>query len=69
MATIVAILKFFKKHLLPNCKSLWEASELHRDSELLKLFHSDIQEGCHLVAARYLLKRLVYWIHILYTDI
>ena len=51
VAAIVAILKFFKRHL-PNhrsdwVKTWWEASERHRDSELLKLVHSDIPEGRH----------------------
>ena len=41
MATMAAILKFFKQHL-PNlrsdwAKTWWEASEQNRDSELLKL--------------------------------
>ena len=45
-----AILKIFKRHLLPNRKSdwaetWWEASEQHRDSEWLKSFCSDIQDG------------------------
>ena len=52
MATVVTILKLFKRHLLKNCKldwaeTWWEASERHRDSELLKLFCSSIQDGCH----------------------
>ena len=47
-----AILKFFKWHHLSTLKSdwaetWWEASQWHRDSKLLKLFHSDIQDGCH----------------------
>ena len=51
MATTAAILKFFKLHL-PNRKSDWaktwlEASQLHRDSELLKSFRSNIQDGHH----------------------
>ena len=50
MATTVAILKFFKLYLLQNHKSdcvktLWEALERHRDSELLRLFRSDIHGG------------------------
>ena len=50
MAATVAILKFFKRHLLPNYNSVWaqtwwEESEWHRDSELLKSFRSDIQYG------------------------
>ena len=45
-----AILKFSNWHLLPNPKSnwaetWWEASQWHRDSKLLKSFHSDIQDG------------------------
>ena len=49
---MAAILKFFKRHLLPNrrldwAKTWWEALELHRDSELLKLFCSNIQDGHH----------------------
>ena len=49
---MAAILKFFKRHLLPNCeldwaKTRWEASQWHRDSELLESFCSDIQDGCH----------------------
>ena len=65
MAAMAAILKFFKRHL-PNCKSdwvktWWEASQWHKDSELLKQlpkqwdrdskllksFRSSIQDGCH----------------------
>ena len=43
MATMAVILKLFKQQLLPNRKSdwaktWWEASERHRDSELLKSF-------------------------------
>ena len=45
-----AILKFFKRHLLPNPKSdyaeTWfEASQWQGDSKLLKPFRSDIQDG------------------------
>ena len=52
MATTAAILKFFKRHLLLNPKSVWaetwwEASQWHRNSKLLKSFHSDIQDGHH----------------------
>ena len=52
MAARVAIMKFFKRHLLPNPKSDWaetwcEASQWHRDWKLLKSFHSDIQDGRH----------------------
>ena len=48
----MAILKFFKRHLLPNRKSdwaesWWEASQWHKYSELLKSFRSDIQDGRH----------------------
>ena len=47
---MVAILKFFKWHLLPNPKFnwaeiWWEASQWHRHSKLLKSFPSDIQDG------------------------
>ena len=50
MSANAAILKFFKLHLLPNHKLDWaktwrEAWECYRDSELLKLFHSDIHDG------------------------
>ena len=50
MAATAAFLKFFKRYLLQNHKShctetLWEASERHRDSELLRLFRSNIQGG------------------------
>ena len=55
MAATAAILKFFKRHLpnrkLDNAETWWEASEWHRDSELLKSFCSDIKDGnhgCHL---------------------
>ena len=62
---IVAIMKFIKQHLLLNPKShwaetWWEASQWHRDSELLKLFHSDIQDGrlgCHIVAIMKFIKQ------------
>ena len=52
MATAGAILKVFKWHLLPYYKSdwaktWWEAFERHGDSELLKSFRSDIQDGHH----------------------
>ena len=45
MAALAAILKSFKRQLLPNPKSdyaetWWEASQWHRDSKLLKLFCS-----------------------------
>ena len=50
ISKMVAILKFFKRHLLLNPKSdwaetWWEASQWYRDSKLLN--HSDIQDGCH----------------------
>ena len=50
MAAMAAILKFFKRHLLQNRKSDWaktlfEASERHRDSVLLKLFRSNLKDG------------------------
>ena len=49
---MAAILKFFKRRLLPNRKSKWtetwwEASKWNRDSELLKSFRSGIQDGRH----------------------
>ena len=52
MAITAAIFKFFKQHPLLNHKSdwaltWWEAWEWHSDSELLKSFHSDIQDGWH----------------------
>ena len=48
---MAAMLKFFRRHL-PNFKldwaeTWWEVLERHRDSELLKSFRSDIQDGCH----------------------
>ena len=51
MVTMVAILKILKRHL-PNHKldwaeTWWEASEQRRDSELLKWFCSNIQDGHH----------------------
>ena len=52
MAATVAILKFLNLHLLPNHKSdwaetWWEASEHYKDSELLKSFRVDNQDGSH----------------------
>ena len=51
---MAAILKFFKRLLLPNHKSDWaetwwevHVSERHRDSELLKSIHSVVQDGHH----------------------
>ena len=49
---MAAILKIFKPHLLMNGKSNWpetwsEALECYGDSELLKWFLSDIQDGRH----------------------
>ena len=51
MATMVAVLKILKRHLLPNGKSdwaetWWEALGRHGDAELLNSFHSDICDGC-----------------------
>ena len=51
---MAAILKFFERHLLPNHKSdwaetWWEASERHKDSEFLKSFRSDIQDGLEIL--------------------
>ena len=49
MAITEAILKFFERHLLPNHKSDWaeidERLRSDRDSELLKSFHFNIQDG------------------------
>ena len=47
---MAALLKFFERHLLQNRKSdwaktWWEASQWHRDSELLKSFRSDSQDS------------------------
>ena len=55
MAAMSAILKIFKWHLHPNRKSdwaetWWEASEQHRDSELLKLWPS--WQSSNLIAVR-----------------
>ena len=51
MATMVAILKVFSCYLLPNRKSdeaeTWNNMGQHGDLVLLKLFHSDIQDGHH----------------------
>ena len=52
MAARVAILKIFKPLLLLNgeldrAKTWWEALERHGDSELLKSFCYDIQDGRH----------------------
>ena len=46
------IFKIFKPHLLANAKLDWaetwsEALGRHGESELLKLFHSNIQDGQH----------------------
>ena len=50
MAAMAAILKIFKRHQLPNGKSdsaeTWlGALGRHGESELLKSFRSDIQDG------------------------
>ena len=50
MATTVAVLKFFKRHLLQNrtldgVKTLSEESEQHSYSELLKPLCSYIKDG------------------------
>ena len=50
MAAMSAILKVFKNYYNPNCKldwaeTWWEASEHHRESELLQSFRFDIQGG------------------------
>ena len=52
MAAKATVLKFFKRHLLYNCKLDWtetwlEASARHRNLELLNSFRSDIQDGRH----------------------
>ena len=50
MAAIAAILKFFKRHLpnhKPDWAETWKALERYKDSELLKSFSSDIQDGRH----------------------
>ena len=52
MAAMAAILKVFICYLLPNSKSdgaepWWKASGWDGDLELLKWFHSDIQDGHH----------------------
>ena len=49
---MVAILKILKQHLLPNSKSYkaetwWYALGRQGDSELLKSYGSDIQNGGH----------------------
>ena len=51
-AAMAAILKVFSSYLLLNSKSdraetWWKASGQHGDLELLKWFHSDIQDGHH----------------------
>ena len=53
-------LKFFSWHLLPNCNADWAqtwlvASEWHRDSELLKMFWSDIWDGILKIVKSHLL--------------
>ena len=53
MAAVAAILTIFKPHLLPNPKSdwaqtWWEVLGPHGGLELLKLFRSYVQDGCHL---------------------
>ena len=58
MVAVAAILKFFKRHLLANgrsdwAKTLWEASERHRDSELLTLFRSDLRDGRHAAILKF----------------
>ena len=50
--SMMATLKVFSCYLLPNSKSdgtetWWKASGPHGDLELLKWFHSDIQDGHH----------------------
>ena len=50
MAAMVASLKILKQHLYPKgnsdyAETWWEALGRHGDSELLNLFHSDIQNG------------------------
>ena len=67
MAAMAPILKFLKRHLLPNRKSdwaktLWEASERHRDSELLKLFRSDLQADLSSNSSNDISSKAVSWI-------
>ena len=50
MAILVVILKHFKPHLLLSGKSdwaktWWEELRRHGDSELLKSFRSNVQDG------------------------
>ena len=45
-------IKILERHLLldqwsDGAETWWEALWLHGDSELLKLFRSDIQDGCY----------------------
>ena len=52
MSKMATTLKLFKEHLLPTepCRiklKQWDASRGLGDSESLKSFHSDIQDGCH----------------------
>ena len=66
MAAMAAILKFFKQHLLPNPKSdwaetWWAASQWYRDSKLLKLFHSDIQEGGQVAILKFFKLHETWW--------
>ena len=53
---MLAILKVFNCYLLPNRKSdgvetWWKTSGQHGDLELLKWFHSDIQDGMATITA------------------
>ena len=52
LAAMAAILKVFNCYLLPNSKSdgaetWWKVSGQHGDLELLKWFHSGVQDGHH----------------------
>ena len=52
MTATMTILKFFKRYLLSNCNldgaEIWrEASEQHKNSDWLRPFCSDIQDGSH----------------------
>ena len=67
MAAMAAILKFFKRHLLLNrkldwAKTLWEASERHSDSELLKLFRSNLQADLSSNSSNDISSQAVSWI-------
>ena len=51
IANKAAILKTFKQHILPNgmsdcAETWWESLDRPGDSEVLKVFCSDIQDDC-----------------------